>query len=525
NGAELYYSDRSYPHLDDVSELLSINYYDIYPPNTPVITTPVLGQGVLTDDAYLSTRSTMSLPTASYLKNIGEDKWTKSYIWYDNRARPIATHSKNYLDGFTEVKTELNFAGVPKKTITKNRRGHGTIPDVIIEENFHYDDQYRLKKHEHEVVGISLKETLAEYYYDEIGQLTQKRVGGRGGVPLQTIDYKYNIRGWLTDINDIDIMNSTVGDLFAYKIRYTQVDGLQIPNTLYPDYKVKPKYNGNIAEVDWKSATPDFYPVKAERYGYVYDGLDRLKAGFYQNPTSRGFRDNHEIVEEYDLNGNIVKLKRTGPKIKNYPAAAFDILTYFYNGNQLTHITDEGTEIGYEGGGVPNTYDDNGNMTIMPDKGITKIDYNFLNLPTSVQQRGNISQYTYRADGVKLKRAFTLNNSAGSGYTTTEYFDGFHYSEFNNPLLNKALNEKDDITQGVKTAGEVESYIDIYGSENRAIPSDPPEIARGLMFFPTAEGFYDFRNKQYIYHYKDQVGNVRLSYWLHPTEQILKVVD
>ena len=45
------------------------------------------------------------------------------------------------------------------------------------------------------------------------------------------------------------------------------------------------------------------------------------------------------------------------------------------------------------------------------------------------------------------------------------------------------------------------------------------------MFFPTSEGFYDFRKKQYIYQYKDHVGNVRLSYWVHPDEQVLKVLD
>ena len=45
------------------------------------------------------------------------------------------------------------------------------------------------------------------------------------------------------------------------------------------------------------------------------------------------------------------------------------------------------------------------------------------------------------------------------------------------------------------------------------------------MFFPTSEGFYDFRKKQYIYQYKDQVGNVRLSYWVHPDEQVLKILD
>ena len=32
------------------------------------------------------------------------------------------------------------------------------------------------------------------------------------------------------------------------------------------------------------------------------------------------------------------------------------------------------------------------------------------------------------------------------------------------------------------------------------------------MVFPTAEGFYDYKNNEYIYQYKDHLGNVRVSY-------------
>jgi hypothetical protein len=44
-------------------------------------------------------------------------------------------------------------------------------------------------------------------------------------------------------------------DLFGYKINYNQVEGLEVPNSDYPDLKVKPKFNGNIAEVSWKTLT------------------------------------------------------------------------------------------------------------------------------------------------------------------------------------------------------------------------------------------------------------------------------
>ena len=536
NGMDVYYNvATSYPQSSKVTALLSLNYYDTYPTGTPTISSPILGQEVLGTDAINSNISTKSFPTASFVKNVAEDKWTKSYVWYDTMGRSIAANSANHLGGFTTTETELDFVGMPKKTITKNSRTSSTTPNVTIEENFTYDDQYRLKKHEHEVIGKSPKETLAEYIYNDIGQLIVKKVGGNAGTPLQKVNYRYNIRGWLTGINDLDSLNINGHvDLFAYKIRYDGRIGLENPNTDFPTYKVKPKYNGNIAEVDWISLnTPgQTAPIaaNADRYGYVYDSLDRLKAGFYQNPSKRYYKDNHEIVEEYDLNGNIKKLKRTGRKFKNYPAVLFDDLDYNYNGNQLTSIIDNPNVLpnpaGYEGGGAPIEYDSNGNMTLMPDKGITNIAYNFLNLPNTIEQRGNISQYTYRADGVKLKRKFTLNNAVGTTTTTTEYLDGFHYSEITNPTLNRALEERDDITQSIRTAGEEEIHIDVFGEESRiAIPDNPPQVAMDLMFFPTVEGFYDFRKKKYIYQYKDQVGNVRLSYWIHPDENVLKILD
>jgi len=33
-----------------------------------------------------------------------------------------------------------------------------------------------------------------------------------------------------------------------------------------------------------------------------------------------------------------------------------------------------------------------------------------------------------------------------------------------------------------------------------------------LQFFPTAKGFYDYKNDQYIYQYQDHLGNVRVSF-------------
>ncbi|MCC9019747.1 RHS repeat domain-containing protein [Flavobacterium lipolyticum] len=46
-----------------------------------------------------------------------------------------------------------------------------------------------------------------------------------------------------------------------------------------------------------------------------------------------------------------------------------------------------------------------------------------------------------------------------------------------------------------------------------------------MEFFPTAEGYYDYIGKKYVYQYKDHLGNIRLSYAKNPATQVLTIID
>ncbi len=51
---------------------------------------------------------------------------------------------------------------------------------------------------------------------------------------LQAINYKFNVRGWLTDINDIENNGSLkaldkYSDLFDFRINYNKVEGMLKP--------------------------------------------------------------------------------------------------------------------------------------------------------------------------------------------------------------------------------------------------------------------------------------------------------
>jgi len=493
NGLTVYYTNNYFISSD--TTMLSVNYYDTYPSGTPFPNqNKIFNEPVLTD-AYVNGRSVKSLPVASFVKNISTDGWTKNYTFYDTKGRAVGTHSTNHLGGSTIVHTKLDFTGLVTKTKTYHKRLGSNTP-LVIEENFVYDDQKRLIKHYHEVIGKTPKELLAENHYNEIGQLDWKKVGNN----IQQIDYAYNIRGWLTGINLDTNKNFDLARLFSYKIRYTDTQNSSLK-----------RYNGNIGEIDWTYGT-----TTSNRYDYTYDKLNRLKKADFKSVNGTGTSDSKFYNEEltYDINGNITNLKRYGKTSASLTAGTLvDNLDYTYTGNMATAIADATSNTsGYKGTGLPITYDTNGNMLTFADKGITQnIVYNHLNLPQQIVQNGNTTTYTYRADGVKVKKLFRINSQD----VETEYLDGFVYTTPYSMIIQEALTEDDDATREAVSAGQEEAI----GFAEKAIggPTPEPAVIPALSFFPTAEGFYDYENLKYIYQYKDHLGNVRLSYSKHPT--------
>ena len=159
-------------------------------------------------------------------------------------------------------------------------------------------------------------------------------------------------------------------------------------------------------------------------------------------------------------------------------------------------------------------------MKTFPDKGISQINYNFLNLPQSIVQNSNSTYYTYRADGTKVSKAFTLNGAT----IDTDYLDGFVYTSTYTQQLEAALLADDLPTREAVSAGQEESMQ--LERKVVAVPNNPPSVAAAKpSFFPTAEGFYDYDNLKYIYQYKDHLGNVRLSYSKNATTGLIAIED
>ncbi|OCA68975.1 hypothetical protein BBI01_17320 [Chryseobacterium artocarpi] len=474
-GLSIKYTNAAYPG-EHIEKVYTVNYYDTYPSYSfnPSVPSNIQGSTILTDAASSATRSTKGLPVMSFVKNIEDDNWTTNYTYYDLKGRAIGTHAINHLGGYTRIESKLDFSGTPETIITKHKRLNADIEKVITEK-FTYDHQNRLLIHKHQV-DSNPEEILAQNNYNELLELVTKKVGGTNpGMPLQTVNYQYNIRGWMTQINDPSSLN---GKLFAYAIRYN--------NPINTGY-APAKYNGNISEVDWKTSNDNIL----KRYSYSYYPHNKLKLGHYSEPLATVPQNSfYDESLEYDLNGNITALARN-TKNNNNLATEIDALNYTYSGNRLISVRDtKQNAAGYPGGQNPISYDSNGNMTDHLDKGIDAIKYNFLDLPSIVTKNGNkspfgsISSYLYSADGTKLKKGYSYYQRDWMGNTSlkqsvTEYLNGFQY-----------------VLDGLRLT---------------CIDCPPP--SPDLQFVPTSEGYFDFVKNKYIYNYTDHLGNIRLSYF------------
>lgn len=446
NGTTVYYSNNAFPNAANIN-LFTINYYDDY-------SFDLNGGSSVIVNGVTPITNAKGLATGGKIRILGTSNWATNVSYYDSKSRRIYSYSKNdYLATISTVKSQLDFSGkVLETTSTQDKTGQATITIV---DKFIYDQSGRLTKQTQTINGASIPEVIVANTYDELGQLTSKKVGGKTINGLQKVNYAYNIRGWLKSINDPNNLNQD-NDLFGFELNYNTITNQN-----------KPLYNGNISSASWKTNSLNSV---LKQYYYTYDALNRFKTSRYieNNVMNNKFV---EYISGYDRNGNIMGLSRSTvhPTVPSWGGIQIDNLIYSYQGNQLMRVDDTSYEgEGFKDGtntGNDYSYDANGNMTVDKNKGIMGtatpdgITYNHLNLPTKIIFPSGSIDYVYDATGVKQRKIVSTG-------TTTDYAGGFQY-------------------------------------ENNL-----------LKFFPQPEGYVDYSsgNFNYIYQYKDHLGNVRLSY-------------
>jgi RHS repeat-associated protein len=333
--------------------------------------------------------------------------------------------------------------------------------------------------------------------------LIEKNIGYRGtNNALQSIDYQYNLRGWLTGINTVNVYGgqsiltpSGMGSggisglavtpflgealaqgltndqnlqgkaLLAPPVADNNVDLLsQVLTYGNPDSRTQAtaQYNGNISSTTWQVAGR-----AKQAYGFEYDDLNRLTDAKYFDVTDNyssswnsNFSADNKFNEKltYDLRGNIITLQRNGMNSNgwtgnNFVAGTYgliDNLTYAYGaGNQLKSIAEaslptKGFKTNPNATGDQYGYDSNGNLRYDKNKYIDSIEYNYLNLPIRIVIQNpsdamNSGSIEFVYDATGAKLRKTVKYSNGSVRETWDYVNGVEYK---NQILQRVAHSE-----------------------------------------------------------------------------------
>ena len=400
---------------------------------------------------------------------------TKIYkaFYYDIKGRMTKSVQNNLLSGYDITSTVYTFSDKPSGvTHTHTASGKTTRTEVY---TYTYDHADRISKVQHSLGGTSI--TLYDATYDNFGRLLTKQYHGTS---INKLTYAYNLRSWLTGIS---------GTCFTQNVYYNTGVGTA-------------KYNGNISSMTWKSGNES----TVRGYKFTYDGLDRMLNATYGETASISTNTNRfsENVTGYDKNGNIKSLQRYGQT----GASAYgliDNLTFTLNGNQLSRVDDAVSTVAYgtntafvNGASAAGeyAYDANGNLTKDLNKGITDIQYNVLNLPSTVSfSDGSTITYTYGADGTKLRTVHKI----GSTTTTTDYCGNVIYENGTQKLL---LTEEGYIN--LTGTQQYHYYLKDHQGNNRVVINQSGTVEETNHYYPFGGVFGTTGNTQpYKYNGKE----------------------
>jgi RHS repeat-associated protein len=461
---------------------------------------------------------------------LGSGSWLSTVNFYDHKGRVVQQQSDNYKGG-NDVTTNLyDFSG----KILSSHLSHFN-QSLIIGTNMRYDHAGRLievrkKLYQNNSNIVMLGETvIAKNEYDDLGQLKKKELGRFDGMqgnpysdPIESLEYTYNIRGWLQGVNK-DYSNGTNGSdhWFGMELHY--------------DWGMNNnQFNGNIAGMKWRSKGDG----EKRAYGFSYDNVNRLMGADFSQ-YSLGYID-HGLVNfdavmgngidpgtAYDANGNILSMKQWGLRLSN--SELIDDLSYRYeingstNTNKLKNVIDARNDVQTVLGdfrsselymaslnnikaeaAVDYTYDNNGNLTKDQNKDIGSasadgIEYNHLNLPYKITVRNSSAEkgtitYIYDAAGNKLEKRVHDNANTTNPDKTTTYIGGFVYDD--NHLQFLAMEEgRIRIRTETVVIGRYPCDPDVL---------DPNSCQGDLNIYGTHTTLF------YDYFIKDHLGNVRV---------------
>lgn len=378
-------------------------------------------------------------------------------IYYDRKGRVVEKNSKLLGSHFRREQFTYTFIGkLLTHTVVDYEQDKEVLHSVTTN---NYDTATGLLTSKDVSISVGgasyVNRRVANYEYDEYGRISSIT---HGSVAQTTI---YDVRDW-----PIELSSSN----FTEELTYTPVN-----------------YNGKVSSIHYVGPSYDYY------YDFGYDSLDRLTDCNYYN-----YRDAEEAwatpdfceYADYDSNGNIISLRRTGFPDERVECRFIDDLLLSYDGNQLKGVVDKEGDHTYmtttnfiqNGNGESDyTYNANGALQSDANKYIAFVEYDTYGYPKSIYFRnGSIISYVHTPDGQKLQVSYTIpvshiNKPYGAPFTLS-------------PSEIQSVTKRD------------------YWGDDIICKNGVPE-----MFFFNG-GFADINNQTFSWHYyvEDHLGNKRI---------------
>ena len=434
----LGYTNNAYPNVSDPNAYLVATYYDDYLTcipcqDTNFTFTTETGWVSSSNELFQKFDRVLGKTVGSSVKILGTNNWLNTVTYYNRNGLVIQTIGSNHLigsnnlNGRDRVSSLYDFSGKKlEELVTRINYNSGGI--ATERKRFIYDHAGRVLTTYHQL-NSQPEIILSAFEYNELGQVVKKRLhsDNGGATYLQALDYRYNIRGWLSNIDNIAPDFGDPVDYFGMDFSY---------NTSIANAGNTARADGLVSAIKWKNDLT----TKQRLYNFSYDNLKQLSGAVHKMSTTGAIWGSesdfyNEAGITYDLNGNIQTLNRNTAYFNGASNVAepIDQLTYNYGtgGNQLQfvkeNIISSNKDKGFKDGGVNSTadpdyaYDANGNVTKDQNKGIVSITYYFNNLPKRATfADGSYIENTYDAAGIKLSTVYSKSGNT----TTTDYVGG-----------------------------------------------------------------------------------------------------
>jgi len=267
----LGYTDQSYPGVivqGSSQPILKVNYYDEY----PSFVTPSSQFAFKEQPSFYRSEEAVSdrirgMVTVMKTRVLNSlDQWLTAVNYYDNRGRLIQTVSNNHLGGIDIMCNSYDFEGKVSKTRLIHNYNSPPLPNEVVAYSYEYDNGGRIINVNQKFCPTCEEITYMHYKYNEAGQNIAREFhqSKDGSTWLQSVDYAYNTRGWLTRINKANLGNDNTYIQNEINLDASEViDGMQIDsvmmdisvakdrdNIAYLQLNIRDKKTLNVSEIN-----------------------------------------------------------------------------------------------------------------------------------------------------------------------------------------------------------------------------------------------------------------------------------